>query len=65
MICLVPDHCSLTLRALLLSQPQAQLLLWRVKIVQEPANDFNELLRKTTGICAIGGCGGILNTSVK
>lgn len=63
--CVVPGHCSLTLKVLLPSQLQAQLLLKRLKIVREPANDFNELFRKTTGICAIGGCGVILNTSVK
>lgn len=64
LICVVPGHCCLTLRVPLPSQPQSQLLL-RLKIVWEPGNDFNELLMKTTGICAIFGFGGILNTSVK
>ena len=63
--CVVPGRCSSTLRALLPSQLQAQLLLKRLKIVLGPVNDFNELFRKTRGICARGGCGGILNASVE
>lgn len=50
---------------LLYSQLQAQLLLKSLQIVPGPVNDFNELLRKTTGIRARGGCGGILNAPVK
>lgn len=58
--CVVPGHHSLTLRvSLLASQLQAQLLSKGLQIVLGLVNDFNELLRKTTGICAIGGCGGI------
>lgn len=64
-ICVVPGHCSLTLRVLLCSQLQAQRLLKKLKIVLGPINDFNELFRKTTGICARGGCGSILNASIE
>lgn len=64
-VCVVSSHCRLTLRVLLTSQPQAQAPMKRLKIVPGPVNDFNELSRKTTGNCARGGCGGILNASVQ
>lgn len=61
----VSGHCRLTLRGLLTPQPQAQAPMKRLKIVPGPVNDFNGLFRKTTGNCARGGCGGILNASVQ